>query len=70
MPANNVGVNIASTQLAAINSATVVGVTQTVLQASVVRKGKVGSAVIDNKSTVKKGKAVNHTTVTLSFSTN
>ncbi len=69
MAAHNQSAMNASAQLATIGSAAVVGVTQNILQASVVTKGKVETAVVNNKSAVKKGKAVNTTTVTLTFST-
>ena len=56
-----------ATQLAVIDQSAVVGITQTILQASVVTNGQVKNASIQNKTVMKKGKVVNTTSVSLSF---
>ena len=60
-------VNSTATQLAVINQSAVVGITQTILQASVVTNGKVTKASVNSKAVVKKGKVTNTMSVSLSF---
>ena len=60
-------VHSTATQLAIINQSAVVGITQTVLQASVVTNGIVKTANISSIAVVKKGTVVNKMSVSLSF---
>ena len=60
-------VNSTATQLAVINQSAVVGITQTVLQSSVVTNGQVKNAKVNSKAVVKKGKVSNTMSVSLSF---